>query len=243
MNHSIKKNNIIKKAIYSHVLNNIRNYIILSLLFIIGVMLGVVIVNNSSSDEKKELQGHISGFIESVKEDYKIDMPKQFKQSMINNVGIAFFLWIFSSTIIGILVVYGIVLYKGFCVGYTAASIIGTLGTGKGIVFIITSLLLQNIIFIPCILALGVSGMKLYKSVLNDRRRENIKFEVYRHTAVFFMITVGLIISSLVETYISSPLLMETIKYMWFKTIKYTNKYHVTIENHSIDNNNICRIL
>ena len=209
-----KSNNPIKKAICTHVQYNLRNYIILSLLFIIGVMLGVIVVNNSNVDEKNELKGHISGFIDSVKEDFKVDMPMLLKNSIISNVKLSTFLWVLSSTVIGIVAVYGVVTYKGFCVGYTTASIIATLGTGKGTLFIITSLLLQNIIFIPCILALGVSGMKLYKSILNDRRRENIKTEIYRHTAVYIIITIGLVFSSFVETYVSSPLLMETIKYI-----------------------------
>ena len=110
--------------------------------------------------------------------------------------------------------VYGIIVYRGFCIGYTVASIVATLGTGKGILFLVASLLLQNILFIPCIISLGVSGMKLYKSIMKDKRRENIKTEIYRHTIFSVMMLIVLIISSFIETYISSPLLMYTVKYL-----------------------------
>ena len=57
----------------------------------------------------------------------------------------------------GIPIVFGIILYRGFCLGYTIASIIVAMGIGKGISFILITLLLQNIIFIPAIIAIGVS--------------------------------------------------------------------------------------
>jgi uncharacterized membrane protein SpoIIM required for sporulation len=70
-----------------------------------------------------------------------------------------------------------------------------------------SSILLQNIIFIPCILALAVSGMKLYKAIIKDRKRETIKFEITRHTLISIILLMMLEISVFVEVYISSNLL------------------------------------
>jgi stage II sporulation protein M len=74
----------------------------------------------------------------------------------------------------------------------------------KGILFSISTLLLQNIIYIPSLLALGVSGIKVYKSIMKDKRRENIKLELIRHTVFSTFITILLVLSSLVEAYVSS---------------------------------------
>ncbi len=98
------------------------------------------------------------------------------------------------------------VLFRGFCIGYTVSSLIAILGTGKGTLFFITSMLIQNLIMIPCILALAVSGIKLYKSIVKDKRRENIKGEILRHTLFSLIILIFLIIASLIETYLSSNL-------------------------------------
>ena len=209
-----KKKKSIKNCILNHVNNNLREYIILIILFLIGVVAGVIFINNVNESQKQELQTYIAGFVQSLKGDYQIDKTKLLKTSIIENVKLAIILWFVSSTVIGIFLVYGIIIFKGFCIGYTMASVLATLGTGKGICFAITSLLLQNILFIPSILALGVSGMKLYKSIMKDKRRENIKIEIYRHTIFSIMILVFFIISSFIETYISSPLLMNTAKYL-----------------------------
>ena len=117
-------------------------------------------------------------------------------------------MWFVGSTIIGLPIVYGIVGYKGFCLGYTISSSIITLGTAKGTCFSLASMLLQNIIYIPCILALAVSGIRLYKSIVKDRRRENIKLEVIKHTIFSIFIGIFILIGGLLETYASTNLIM-----------------------------------
>ncbi len=85
---------------------------------------------------------------------------------------------------------------------------------GSGILFTITSVLFQNILFIPCILALAVSGMKLYKSIVKDKRKENIKLEITRHTFFSVLILTILEASALIEVYVSTNLLQMCAKYM-----------------------------
>lgn len=73
---------------------------------------------------------------------------------------------------------------------------------------------LQNIIAIPCILAIAVSGKKLYNSITKDKRKENIKLEVCRHTIFSLCMLIGLGIASCVEAYISSNLMVAIIQYL-----------------------------
>lgn len=77
----------------------------------------------------------------------------------------------------------------------------------NGILFVITSILFQNIIFIPCILALAVSGMKLYQAIMKDKRRETIKLEITRHTIFSCLLLIGLEMAAFIEVYLSSNLL------------------------------------
>lgn len=123
-------------------------------------------------------------------------------------------MWFVGSTVIGIPIVLGIVAFRGFCLGYTISSSVAIWGTGKGILFFVTSMLLQNIIFIPCMLALAVSGIKLYKSIMKDKRKENIKIEIFRHTIFSVMILILLILASFIETYVSTSLLNFYIQYL-----------------------------
>ena len=84
----------------------------------------------------------------------------------------------------------------------------------SGIIFVITSILLQNIIFIPAVLALAVSGMKLYKAIIKDKKRETIKLEITRHTVFSLIILIVLEISAFIEVYVSTNLLGLCAKYL-----------------------------
>lgn len=87
------------------------------------------------------------------------------------------------------------------------------MGIGKGLSFVLSSLLLQNIIFIPSIIAIGVSGFKLYKSIIKNRNKDNIKIELLRHTFFSLIMLVTLCIAGFVEILISTNILKKIIKY------------------------------
>ena len=127
--------------------------------------------------------------------------------SIKSNIFLAIIVWFAGTTIIGMPVVLGIILYRGFCLGYTISAITYTLGIGKGILFCILTIFLQNIFFIPALLTMGVSSIKLYKSIINDRRKENIKVEIIRHTVISLIMLLLLILSSFIENEISVSLL------------------------------------
>lgn len=202
-----------KKIIYNHILNNSKEYIIVTLVFIIGIFLGVMFINNTNELQMSEISSYINSFIDKLKITEHIDSLNILKTSILNNILLAIAIWFFGTTVIGIPVVFGIVLYRGFCLGYTVAAIVSMLGLTKGIVFIIVTLLLQNIIFIPTLLALAVSGFKLYKSIVKDRRKENIKLEVLRHTIFSCIMLLLLCISSFIEIAASTNILKKIINY------------------------------
>lgn len=214
----MKKNVGVKtfKVIKEHIINNKKSYIIFFLLFIIGIFAGVFFINNLQEPAKSEITNYLNEFMTKFKEIQAANSLNQvelIKDSIIQNTILAILLWFFGTTVIGIPVVFGIVLYRGFCLGYTISICVSIMGTGKGIIFILSTLLLQNILFIPAILALAVSGFKLYKSIVKDKRKENIRIEILRHT-IFSVIMLGvLIISSIIEGFMSTNLLKMIIKY------------------------------
>ncbi len=204
----------IKKVIEEHITRNIRTYFILIIIFLLGLIIGLIVVNNSSEEQETEITNYINTFITELKNGSKLDYFKLLKSSFGNNLFLVIILWFMSLAVIGIPAVYGMVGYKGFCMGYTISSVVMTLGTGKGIVFVLSSMLVHNIILIPCMLAVAVSGINLYKSIIKDRKKENIKIEIIRHTLFCLIMLVVMAVGSLIETYISSNLLVSVVSYL-----------------------------
>lgn len=211
----MKKNKRIKilDIIKEHVMNNKKEYVIVSLLFMVGIFLGVFFVNNIEDAQRLEITTYFNNFLEKLRNTESLDYMKLLNGSIGQNILLAIVLWFFGTTVIGIPVVFGIVLYRGFCLGYTIAVCITIMGLPQGILFVLILLFLQNILFIPAILALAVSGFKLYKSIIKDRNKENIKIEVIRHTIFSFIMLLILVVSSIIEIFLSTNITKGLIKY------------------------------
>jgi len=197
-----------------HVKNNKKEYMIVALLFVIGIFLGVLFINHIQEGQKTEITEYFNTFTEKMRSMETINSMALLKNSMGQNIILAIVLWFFGTTVIGLPVVFGIVLYRGFCLGYTIAVCVTIMGLPQGLWFVLILLLLQNILFIPAMLALAVSGFKLYKSIIKDRNKENIKIEVVRHTVFSFLMLLVLMLASVVEIFLSTNILKGLIKYL-----------------------------
>lgn len=203
----------IKEIIKQHVKNNKKEYIIVTLLFILGIFLGVFFVNNIEESQKTEITEYLNHFIDKMKTTEKLDSMSLLKTSITQNIFLAVTIWFFGTTIIGIPVVFGIIMYRGFCLGYTISVCVTVLGLQRGIIFTLINFLLPSIFLIPAMIALAVSGFKLYKSIIKDKNKENIKLELLRHIIFSIIMLCIILISSIIEVFISTNILKWAIKY------------------------------
>ena len=199
--------NIIKQEI----LNNIKSYVIVTIIFIIGIFLGVLFINQTES--KDNILQYINTYIDEMKTLQNVDFLGGLKNDIHNNILLVLLLWFAGTTIIGIPIVFGTILTRGFCLGYTISACVLTLGKWKGLMFILLTIFLQNAIFIPSLLVLGVSSVKLYKSIIKDRRKENIKLSIFKHSIISLFILFALIISSILKIEVSYRLTLIFSKY------------------------------
>lgn len=213
-NRRLKKKNGFANFLLEYINNNLREYIIVIILFLIGITASVMFINNVNETQLIEISDYINEFIDSLKNDFVVDKTELLKQSLINNLILTFIIWIAASTVIGIPIVMGVILYRSFCLGYTLSSALVVLGTQKGIIFIMSTIFLQNIIFIPVLITLAVNGLKLYKSIMKNKNRNNIKVEIIKYTILCFILYIMLAISSLVEVYISTNVLNLVVNYL-----------------------------
>ena len=208
-----KQKSKLKNVLLNHIYQNLKLYIVVTIVFLIGIIAGVIFINYAAESQITEIGEYLNQFITALKGDYQIDKGELLKNALLENLKLTIAMWFIGSTVIGMPIVFGIVLYRGFCIGYTVSSAIVVLGMQKGIVFFLTTILLQNIVFIPVLIALAVSGMKLYQSIMKDKRKENIKIEIVRHTMVSIILFAVLMGASFIETYVSSNLLESSINF------------------------------
>ena len=210
--YNTKKSKIVS-TVLEFIKNNLKEYTIITLIFFIGIFLGVMFVNNLGESQKLEIISYINTYIEAFKQSDASSNMILLQNNIKDNIILTLVIWFIGSTIIGIPIVFGIIIFRGFCLGYTISSVTLVFGAAKGIAFTLISIMMQNILFIPAIISLGVSALKAYKSIYSDKRKENIKLEIMRHTIFSTLILLLLIASAVVETHISTNLLRSLIKY------------------------------
>ena len=85
----------IRNIIYKHILNNSREYIIVTLIFVIGVFLGVMFINNTQESQMSEITSYLNNFIEKLQNLENLESIKMLKTSILENIILAITLWFF----------------------------------------------------------------------------------------------------------------------------------------------------
>ena len=207
--------------IINHLKNNIREYTIICLCFIIGIIIGIFFVNHIEETQRNEATAYIDTFINTIKNSKQINYLGLLKDSILKNITLAGILWFLGITITLVPLIYGVICFRGFCLGYTISSVIAALGLNQGLTFAITILLLQNLVIIPVMFAIAQSGIQINKRILKKNEdgrirhgKENVKLEILRHTIFSVLMSGILIISSFIETYISTNLFVLTLDFI-----------------------------
>ena len=113
--------------IVTHFQNNFREYTIAGIIFFIGILLGIAFVNNLNNLQIESITTYITNSITALKDDNTLNQMQMLKENIKQDIFTVAILWIMGSTVIGLLLVYLIVCFKGFCLGYTISSILFTL--------------------------------------------------------------------------------------------------------------------
>ncbi|MBR0350787.1 MAG: hypothetical protein IJH76_03060 [Clostridia bacterium] len=90
----------IKSAIATHIINNKKEYIIMLLLFIIGIFLGVLFINNVKEEQFNNISDYINNFVDKIKNADTINTANLIKSSMLENFLLVLALWFFGTTVI-----------------------------------------------------------------------------------------------------------------------------------------------
>ena len=181
-------------------------YMKIIIVFFIGIIIGVAVINAAKEEKILNLTEYVKELVQNVKNKDNIDYSNSFLVSIVKNIKTIGILWIFGYTIISSIFVYLNIGYQGFKLGYTISNFILILGIKKGMILSLSSLLLQNIIFIPTLFLLSESGIKLCNEI--KKNRNNIKRELWRHFIIFMLCICLIILSSFIEVYFSTKILI-----------------------------------
>ena len=142
-------------------------YFMVFIFFCVGIALGTYIVKYMSARDATDLTSYFSTFTESIAKEAVNNKVLLFnilkKNLMLITIIIAL-----SFTVFGMPIILLLDLVKGFTLGYTFSFLISTFD-GKGLWLALASTIPQNIIYIPCFIALSIVGIEFSSTKLKDK--------------------------------------------------------------------------
>ena len=201
-----------KNLILNHISANIHSYIVIITIFIIGICIGVTIVNNLPEEQVENTRKYISTSIDVLKNEGENSHNKILKESLIKNIFIVITIWLVGLTLFGNFLLYIIILILGISFGYMVSLITTTFTLIQGILFFSSTMLLQNIISIPAIFFMTVQGLKFRRELIQNN--SNIKYITVKYSFYCMVVTILLFLSSIIEAYVSTNLINGVAKYL-----------------------------
>lgn len=206
----MRKNKIslnLRNMIEQYIKNNIYNYILVILAFLIGILAGILIINNYSNEKKEIICNYVVSFFYKFYSTNDLDQNKLLVYAMLNNFILISILYIAGTTIIGMPIIISVIIYRGFCLSYTISAITLSIGFNKSVLFCIIALFLPNLLFIPAILTIAVSSLKIYKSIIYDNKKDIIKKGLISHLIITIIMYIVLSFASVIESNFSISIL------------------------------------
>jgi stage II sporulation protein M len=199
-----------RQGLNGYIKNNIVKFFFVILIFSIGVVFGAMAIKVLPDGQKSELAGYLNIFFQDIAThtEYGLDL---FLTVLWNNLKIIFLIWILGFTIIGVPFILFIVFTRGFIIGFTVGLLVNEFVL-KGLLFAFVAILPHNFIAVPILILMSIFSISFSIQIINKKKQINSKLlaNSINYSIICLILCVGMLVSSLVEVYIS-PVFMKLV--------------------------------
>lgn len=183
-------------------------YLMVLIFFCVGIALGTYMVKYMNASDSTDLSNYFSSFTKSIVQE-PTNSKILFLDIVKKNLILLTIILVLSFVTFGTPFILLIDLVKGFTLGYTFSFLL-TAFEGKGIWFALASVLPQNIIYIPCFIALSIIAIEFSSTKLKDKFFNKGKTNTIVEREIIFKIGVFLcifFIGAIIEAFICPNLI------------------------------------
>ncbi|GED24065.1 stage II sporulation protein M [Brevibacillus agri] len=181
-------------------------------LFTMGIIFGAVLVNSLPLSQKQELYGFLQYFFNSLSTSGIPETSAHFQQSFGHYAKTVAIMWVLGLSIIGLPMILLMLFLKGVVVGFTVGFLVSQL-QWKGVTFAMLGVLPQNLLVVPALFIIGVSGISFSLRLIQTRllsKRDVIAPHFMGYTVLVISMLGVLTLAALFETFVS-PRLMQLV--------------------------------
>ena len=190
-----------KRTIQEHLEKYGKSYLLLFIFIVIGVIIGILGLNNSSQSSKEQIISYLNNKVVGI-EKGNISYLILLKNSIWKKIQFFIFLVFLCLSILGKYGAISLVIFKGFTIGYSVASSIMTFGVGKGILMSLSLTVLTEIMLIPTIFYTIITSLQMF----NDCSYQNYESKrqlILKYVVKLLCIIIIIFLISLIETFIN----------------------------------------
>ena len=183
---------------------NKYKYIFLITIIIFGIISGIILSNILSYNDSKEISRVVEEYLLNLKNGNNLNNISKLINSISINLMYVLLIFIFSLSIIGVILNPFILYFKSFIIGFSIGIMI-KIYRFKGILLGLFSIFPHEIINIIMYLFLSFYGIKLsikFFSLIFLKKQINFSIYMKKYLKVIIVSTIILIISSFYETFL-----------------------------------------
>lgn len=182
-------------------------------LFVVGLVFGCISVLLMSLDQKVEITNQIIHFFEQKLYDDGSNSSLNLWDHSKRYLFLSGIIFILGLTVLGVPIVLLLIFVKGVILGFTTSFIINQLG-GKGILFVLYSVIPQNLIILPALILFITSSVSISIFIIRNRilkYQGRLKPQLLSYFVVSLSMTALLVLASFYETFIAPDLMLRAV--------------------------------
>ena len=188
-------------------------FFIVLIMFCLGISFGLYTVKYMGANDRNDLTNYFFSFTKYIGNE-PVNYGNLLFEVIKKNIIIIVPIFLLGLTFFGAPIILILDLLKGFTLGYTFSFMVTTF-EGKGIGLALASVIPQNLIYIPCFIALSVISLSMSTERFKGRFLKNGKNKIPFEDGVLnklIIIIILFVIGILVETYLSPSLIKFVAK-------------------------------
>lgn len=193
----------LKGRIKQHISANRWQYMLITLLFAAGLIIGNYKVPGLEGGVRNHLLDLLDKYLQA---DRKGSMNGEILlfYAFLNQSKSIIGIWFLGLTVIGMPLILAVVFFKGFSLGFTIGFLVQE-KAGAGILIAILSILPQNLVYIPLLIIWSVVGVKFSVFIATGRqsRVESLGRALVTYTLLMVVFLLMVLIGAFIEAYFS----------------------------------------
>lgn len=195
--------------IKSNIGTNKNMLIFLSIIGIIGIIIGTILNIALNQDDSKLVSEFLNNFIYNIQNN-NLDYKGSFFNSLISNLGYIAFIWLLGISVIGLPITLFIFFTKTFVLGFSISSIIANYklkGCLLALSYIFPHMIINIFVYIVLTMYSLSLSLKIFQTIIKKQTLD-FKFIMHKYLKILLISIIIIVITSAIEVFIT-PILMK----------------------------------